>query len=937
MSGRPPNFGAPGTRAPGTRAPGGHPAGTRVDLHALDPATWRRIDEILDRLIDLPTAQAIAVLDELCGGDGNLRAQVLAILDTDAEAEGYLSRAGRDKMIGGAAGTLDFGLPPLEGRTVGAWRLLRPIGRGGMGAVYLGERADGAFEQKVAVKILGRGIASADLLARFRQERQILARLEHPNIARLIDGGVTDDGLWWFAMEHVTGSPITSWCAAQRLGTRAVIELFQQVCRAVQYAHRNLVVHRDLKPANILVSEAGEAKLLDFGIAKILVSEERAGDGEGADLSIVTTAAMTPNYAAPEQIRGEPPTTATDVYALGVVLYELLTGTRPYRAKTGTVEETRRAVLEEEPEEPSARARRAAADKSRAHAPRTIGRELDHIVLTALRKEPDRRYPSVEAFSEDLQRYLNGRPVQASGRTFGYLASKFLRRYRVPVAAAVLLLIALLGGLYATARERDRARLEAAKATELKEFALGLFRAADANQGRAADLTARELLNQGAARVEKELKGNPRVQAEMWDLLGSVYRTLDLFPQAIAMYQKSVAARRATGQDTLLATSLRELGSAQYEMGAYAEGERSIREALELDRRAFGERHERIALDLGELATLLNRIGKNAEAESIYHRAIAMDSLTIGMEHENTASDLANLGMFYYFDGRYDEAIPRVARALEIRKKVLGTENQETATGLDQLGMVLADAGQVDSGLVLMRQALAIRRRVLFPDHPDIAHSLLNISSTLNGIGRQDEAERDLREALAIRTRALDPKDPLLAHTHNDLAVSLYRKWELDSAAVHFQEALRIWAYSFPPDHGDVLTTRNNLGVIAREKGQYGAAERQLRTVLAARKRLLGPNHPDVAASEYHLGRTLVMAGRPAEGEPFLRHAIQVRAAALPDDDPRVAEARLTLGNGLIAMGRDAEGRALIKKSLENAEKRLGPKDKMVTLARARR
>jgi serine/threonine-protein kinase len=918
--------------------------GTRVDLHALDPATWRRIDEALDRLIDLPPDQWSGALDRLCGDDAPLREQILAILATDAEAEGYLSRAGRDDMIGEAAAALDFGLPPLEGRMLGPWRLLHPIGRGGMGAVYLAERADGAFEQRVAVKFLGRGIASPDLLARFRQERQILARLEHPNIARLVDGGVTEDGLWWFAMEHVTGSPITEWRASRGHGTRAALELFQQVCRAVQYAHRNLVVHRDLKPGNILVSDSGQAKLLDFGIAKIL-APGKPGEpaGSAPDASLLTMAAMTPHYAAPEQIRGELPTTATDVYALGVVLYELLTGSRPYRTKTGTVEETRRAVLEEEPEAPSARARRTPPTHGAGARPaigreRAIGRELDNIVLTALRKEPERRYPSVEALSEDLQRYLDGRAVRASGRTFGYLATKFLRRNRVPVAAAALVLVALLGGLYATARERDRARLEAVKATEIKEFALGLFRVSNPEEGRGADITARELLDQGAARVERELKGNPRVQAEMWDLLGSVYRSLDLFQQAIAMYGKSVAARRSMrdAPDTLLATSLRELGSALYENGDYAAGERAIRESLALERRAFGPTHARYAMALGELAQLRKRVGATAEAESLYQEVIRIDTLTVGADNDAAATDIANLGMLYYDDGRYREALPYVTRALWIRQGLIGRGHLNTATGLDQVGMVLAAAGEADSGIALMREALAVRRRWLAPDHPDIAHSLLNIGSNLASYGELPEAEAGVREALEIRRRALDPKDPLLAHTHNDLAVILYREGGLDSAGAHFEEALRIWAHTLPPTHSDVLTCRNNLGVIYRETGRLAESERLLRTVLAERLRTLGADHLDLATTKYHLGRLLVMAGRPAGGEPLLRDAIEARRAELPEDDPRVAEVRLALGNGLVAMGRAAEGRALIRKSLERAVIRLGPKDRMVVLARAR-
>ena len=917
---------------------------SRVNLHSLDAESWSRLDAVLDKVFDLPPDQLSPALERLCGGDASFEEQVRSILAADLAVEGYLSRTARQGLIQDAAAGLDFGLPPLEGRLLGPWRVLGQIGRGGMGTVYLGERADGAFEQRVALKFLGRGIAAAELLARFRQERQILARLEHPNIARLVDGGVTEDGLWWFAMEYVDGSPITGWCASRRVPARKVLELFQQVCGAVQYAHRNLVVHRDLKPSNIFVSDPGEVKLLDFGIAKILEPE-----GDAVDQSLATTAAMTPNYAAPEQIRGESPTTTTDVYALGVVLYELLTGERPYRIKTGTLDEVRRAVLDEEPEPPSARVRRLAR---REAGPRGLGpqgagagagqgnipRELDAIVLTAMRKEAERRYPSVEAFSEDIQRHLDGRAVRASGRTFRYLAAKFVRRNRVPLAATGVVLLALFAGLYATARERDRARLEAAKATALKEFAISLFRVSNPEEGRGANVTARQLLDRGAARVEHELGRDPRLQVEMWDLLGSVYRSLDQFPRAVAMYRKSVAARRAHRElpDTLLASSLRELGSSLYENGDYGGGERALLEALAIERRKFGEVHPRVALVFSELATLKDRMGATAESESLCLRVIRIDSLTIGMENRLTANDIANLGMLYYYDTRPQEAIPYIARALAIRKRVMGPQHVETANGLDQMGLVLAEAGEADSGIVLMREALAIRRRWLAPDHPDIAHSLMNLGTTQANNGAPEEAERNLREALALRIRSLDPKDPLLAHTHNDLAVNFYREGKLDSAEVHFKEAIRSWGYSFPPTHRDVLASRNNLAVIYRETGRYAESERLFRSILDERLRALGPDHPDVAATQYHLGRMLVMAGRSAEGVPLLRRAAAIRSATFDPDDPRVAEVQLALGNGLVAMGRGSEGRGLIRKSLDNAEKRLGPRDRMVVLARAR-
>jgi len=905
------------------------------NLHGLDSEMWCRINDALDQLIDLPAEKSAEALDRLHGDDPALHQQIAAILATDQAVEGYLSRTGRQGMMEEAAEGLDFELPLLSGRVLGPWRLLHQIGRGGMGSVYVGERADGAFEQRVAIKFLGRGIASPELLVRFRQERQILARLEHPNIARLVDGGVTEDGLWWFAMEYVDGLPITAWCEAHRASTRSALELFQQVCRAVQYAHRNLVIHRDLKPSNILVSAAGEVKLLDFGIAKILEPEgsgtggsaEPIGAPRAPEEALLTAVAMTPTYAAPEQIRGEPPTTATDVYALGVVLYEMLTETRPYQLKTGSLEEIRRAVLDEEPEPPSARRKRAG-----------IGRDLDNIVLTAMRKEPERRYPSVEALSDDVQRHLEGGAVRASGRTFRYLASKFVRRNRVPVAATALVLLALSVGLYATARQRDLAKLEAAKATELKEFALNLFRVSAPEAGAGARVTARELLDRGALRVERELKGHPAIQAEMWDLLGSVYKTLDLFPQAAGMFRKSVATRRTLrGQpDSLLSNSIRELGSCIYENGDLAAGEPLLREAMAIDRKRYGEVHQRVAIAAGELAVLLNRMGRTAEAESLFHHVIRIDSLTVGMNHTNTATDLANLGMLLYYDSRYQDAVPYVARALAIRERLVGRRHIETATGIDQLASCLAGVGETDSAIALGKEALSIRRQWLAPDHPDIAHSLSNTGSTMRDAGQFEEGERLMREALAIRLRSLDPKDPTIAQSHNDLAVVFYRERQLDSAAVHFDQAIRVWAHTLPLTHPNVLTCRGNLGVVLRETGHYAEAEKQLRDVLAERVRTLPADHLDLASTEYHLARLLVTTSRSAEGEPLLRHAIKVRRAELPEDDPRVAEVELTLGNGLVAMGRVAEGRSLIRKSIDSAEKRLGSKDRMVVLGRAR-
>ncbi|HEX7078296.1 MAG TPA: tetratricopeptide repeat protein [Candidatus Eisenbacteria bacterium] len=876
-----------------------------LDLRRLDAEAWHRLHAALDQALDAPRPERAALLDRLCGGDATLRAQVDALLRADAAAEAQGTG-------GWAPGPAPFSeeaedeaaaerrVSELLGRALGPWRLVEAIGRGGMGAVYRAERVGGDFAQQVAVKVLRPGLAAGDLLARFRRERQILARLEHPHIARFVDGGMTEDGLWWFALEYVSGAPITDACERRALDLDATLALFLQACDAVQFAHRNLVVHRDLKPSNILVSDEGEVKLLDFGIAKLLEPGATADER-----TLLGAAAMTPQYAAPEQVRGEAPTTATDVYAVGLVLYELLTGERAYGRKIKTLEEARRAVLEEEPEAPSARVRRAGPGTRRAAWARRLRGDLDAITLTALRKEPERRFASVEAMTEDLRRHREGRPVRATGRPFGYVAGKFLRRNRIAVLAASLVVLALAGGLLATARERDRARLEARKATEIKDFVLGLFRVSDPGVSRARDVSARELLEQGATRVERDLASQPAVQAEMWDLLGSIYYDLGLFPRSQSMYEKAVAIRRrrATGADTLEAGSLSGLGQALLDQGKYADAERAFREALAIQQRHHGGTSQAVALVLGNLAVLESRAGADAPAESLYRAAIAIDSLTVGMNDPATATDLGNLSMFYAYRSRYADALPVASRALAIRERVLGRDAPEVAVSLDQVASALSGVGRVDSAITLRRRALSIRRAALPAGHPDLAHSLMNLAGSLTVAGRYAEADTLYRQALAIRLRVLDPKDPLLAQNHNDLGTALFFEGELDSAEVHDREALRIWDNVLPPDHRNVLTCRNNLAIILRSGGRYAESEAIFRDVLARRLARLGPDDPDVGHTEYHLGILLTLAGRARLAEPYLVDAVRIREAAFGAADPRATQARGALDKCRAALG----------------------------------
>src|SRR5262245_8366923 len=487
-----------------------------------------RVARIFGEALERPAAERRAFLDAACASAPELRAEAESLLAAHEQAGGFLDEidTAREAALLDATAEPE----PPEGRRVGPYRLLREVGRGGMGVVYLAERVEGGFEQRAAIKLVKRGMDTDAILRRFLRERQILAGLEHASVARLLDGGVTDDGHPYFAMEYVDGEPLTVYCENRQLGIEARLRLFEEACRAVQHAHGKLVVHRDLKPSNMLVTGEGRLKLLDFEIAKLLTEDD---DATAITLTQVGTRVLTPDYAAPEQVRGEPVTTATDVYALGVVLYELLAGRLPHGGERRSLGEMARAICEEEPRAPSMA---AAAQPRRA---RELRGDLDTVVLKALSKEPSRRYASAEALAEDIRRFLSGHPVRARRDTVGYVVTKFVRRHKVGVAAATVAVLSLLLGLAGTAwqaavaaRERDRARLEAERAEKVKEFLVGLFKASDPAESTGEAITARELMDRGAERIEKELAGHPSLQAELFEIVAGISHELGRYEQA---------------------------------------------------------------------------------------------------------------------------------------------------------------------------------------------------------------------------------------------------------------------------------------------------------------------------------------------------------------------------------------------------------------------
>ncbi|RMI19785.1 MAG: serine/threonine protein kinase, partial [Calditrichaeota bacterium] len=549
---------------------------------------WQNVQDLFEKALTKPPSERENFLKEACGDNSQLYREVASLLQADSDTHDLLKSPAFDTF-----GFMDS--LPHSGQRIGPYRVIEELGMGGMGAVYLAERADGQFEQQVALKLIKTGMATQQILKRFQSERQILARLQHPNIARLLDGGITDDGAPFFAMEYIQGEPITAYCDRHRLSIEERLKLFIMVCEAVQYAHRNLVVHRDLKPNNILVTEEGVVKLLDFGIARMLDEESLAVGGQ--TLTQAGTRVLTPEYASPEQVRGEPVTTASDIYSLGVLLYELLSGKRPYEVSSTSPLEMEKIICQTTPPKPSSAFKQLANTnpehpvesppgeiaRRRGTSPEKLKKQLsgdlDTICLMALRKEPERRYQSAQQMAEDIKRYLTDRPLLARPDTFEYRFRKFVGRNRTLLTgiSMVMVLITALVIYYTVrlSRERDRAQLEARKATQVSQFLSSLFEVSEPGQSMGEAITARELLDKGAARLETELATQPEVQATMMDVIGEVYYSLGLYDQSLSLLQKALDIRRRLFGEVHpdVARSQVALGNILREMGKYPEAE----------------------------------------------------------------------------------------------------------------------------------------------------------------------------------------------------------------------------------------------------------------------------------------------------------------------------------------------------------------------------
>lgn len=841
-----------------------------------DTSHWRRLEELFHAVADLTPAGREGYLDEHCADDAALRREVETLVNGAAQEQGAIAN-----LVGDVAGAaMPAEASQLIGKRLGSYRLVRRIGVGGMGAVYLAERDDSEFRREVAIKLISPAMLSEETLRRFRDERQILAQLEHPNIAHMLDGGSTDDGTPYLVMEYVEGQPIDEYCDARRLTVRERLAVFSSVCDAVQFAHRNLVVHRDLKPSNILVTSDGVPKLLDFGIAKLLHRDALAK-------TVYVTAAdvrvLTPSYASPEQVRGEPITTATDVYGLGALLYVLLAGHPPYDTdgvSTGAIEQL---ICEIDPPPPSLRLRPEAA-MTHGAAPERVRRalsgDLDNIVLKAMRKEPQRRYASATELATDLERLRTGMPVSARQPSIGYRAGKFIRRHRagVAVTAAVVALVAGLTTFY-TARltdERDRARLAARNTDQIASFLKDLFRVSDPSVTRGEEVTARELLENGAQKLRTELSDQPLVQATLLQTIAEVYDQLGLYQRARELVDEAQSARRATlGEDDPV-----------------------LLEGMDL------------------LSEVLYNLGDHAGARRVTEQALALRE-SLGMAGDaGIANSLHNMSWLAYEEGDMEEAEGYARRGLDIRRALYGDEHLDTAESYNALAAMLGAQEQRQAAAEMMQYALEIRQRLLGDAHGEVVESMTNLGEMLKYIDRMDEAEAIFRDAYEILEAQYEPGHPLLVDGLNYLAMLLRDRGEFAEAEPLIRKAVEWASEQRGTDNWYVAYYESNLASVLFELGRYAEAEPRLTHALVQYEGIYPGGSGYTARTMALLGATVAAMGRIEEGRALSESVLAMHAdLGTAESDWTLAEARGTLGALLTGLGEYEQAEALLEQS----------------------
>ncbi|MGI9038844.1 MAG: tetratricopeptide repeat protein [Gemmatimonadota bacterium] len=882
-------------------------------MKPLSDVRWREIDDLLGAALEVPEDERRSFVTSRTKGDPELRAAVEELLDAAQAAPLFLetpldlnSRTWLDAsehLLEGGVAEEPIARP---GDVLGAWRIVSELGRGGMARVYMAERATGGFEQRAALKLLRRNL-DPDIVERFCAERQILSDLSHANIARLLDGGSTGTGAPYLVMEAVDGLPITEWCDHRQLSVRRRIELFCGVLAAVQYAHANLVVHRDLKPSNILVTPEGRVKLLDFGIAQLIdrtpAGPRPGGTGAGelasAESDRSVRLLLTPEYASPEQVRGERVTTASDGYQLGLLLYRLLTGRAAYGVDCEDRETILRSVLEASPTNASAAvvagadtAPGAADAAARGTTPRALADQLrpdlDAIIARAIRKDPNERYASIADFDADLRRHLANQPVEAVRGGRIYRSRRFLRRNRwaaplVATVAVAMIAYVAVEGVHRRQLEAERnlARLEADRAEAVKSFLVDVFRSADPwsnpDPERGREIRVKDALQQGAERVRTELTHQPDVQVELLTAISTVYRNLDL-PQLsrpllleAVQIQNSVVATPVERASVLV-----ELGRTLQAVNARDSARIAFEAAVDVTRDLRSPDDTLYATALAALGMYETSEGNYERAEQVLLRADSIYGNSPGTTERRAQVQAWLGGEIYGLLDRPADAVRATRRAVDLRAGVHGEDHPLTAWARVELADALDNSGRNEEAIEVYNSALPTLERALGPEHDATLQARSNLAVTLEEVGRSREAIDELRKILDLRIARGGTWSPEVGNAMQNLAATLRRSGDLDEAQDLLTRAYRVYVSVLEPGHyvsALPLLTRSSIEL---ERGEYWAAERTAHTAIRTLESSLGGDHSFTAMARCRLGRAAAGQDRLAEAERTLRIALPI-------------------------------------------------------------
>ncbi len=850
---------------------------------------WERVKELFDAALKLDPGQRDAFLRDACGPDDPLRVEVESLLSAHADSDDLWQHPWPTEFL----------KTPAIPDSIGPYRLIKKIGEGGMGQVWLAEQT-APLQRQVVLKLIRAGMYDDSKIRRFQAERQSLAIMDHPAIAKVFDAGATPDGQPYFVMEYVPGEQITAYCDRKKLKVRERLDLFLKVCEGVQHAHQKAIIHRDLKPANILVLEVDgrpAPRIIDFGLAK-------AVDAAAGETLFTQAGGLlgTPGYISPEQAdpNCKDIDTRTDVYSLGVLLYELLTGLLPFdteKWKNQPLYEVMRQLKEQDPPRPSTRVEMA-KDSSTSSAEMRgtepgqlvslLHGDLDWITMKALEKERARRYGTPSELAADIRRYLNNEPVVARPASAGYRVYKYVRRHRVAVSATAVLILLLAGFAAAQAvqlrritAERDRTTRERDRANRITTFMTGMFHVSDPGEARGNSITAREILDKASKDIDTGLAKDPESQAQMMYVMGKVYQNLGLYSQSQSLLEKaSEIDRRVFGPDnaeTLKAVN--ELGTTLFFEGHFPEAEKMYRETYEILLRTVGPKHLNTAKVLGNLGAVLTREGHYADAEKSYREALEILRNALGTDDPNVLIVTLNLAAIEISEGHLIEAEKLDRDTLEVHRRVLGPDHPETLKTMNNLIVILNSEGRFSEGEKLARQTVDLRRRVLGSEHPDTLSSLRNLADALHGEGRFLEAEELDREALRLRNRALGPEN-----------------WE-------------------------TLQSEDDLSSVLSDEGRYAEADKLGREALDAKIRLLGPQSPETSGAEVNLAAVLENEGKCTEAEKMGREAVDANQKIFGQQHPGTINAINILSLALACNGHYDEAVKLAQEAFD-AERR---------------